>query len=328
MPRRVVAITGARGLIGSRLLRRLDEDDACRRIVLFDLAPPKARSRKVVFHRIDLTDPLASKRIVDALEQERPSAVVHLASLQHPTRSRGYAHELESVGTVRLLHALEEHARTASSAPALVAGGTTFAYGAAPDNPNFLREEDPLRGRPGYAFVEEKVSVDRHLRAHADRSGHPVTMLRFAPILDASGRSFAARYFGLSPVPTVLGFNPLIQLLSVDDAVEAVRLALADRRRHGYRVYNVAGAGVVPLLAAIRLAERTSVPLPALVAGPLLDALFQSGAAIAPGAQLDYLKYLFVADTERAHRELGFRPRLTTREVVLAFAAASVLHAA
>jgi UDP-glucose 4-epimerase len=327
MSRRTVIITGGRGLVGSHLVRRLESDDACRRIVLLDLVPPKQRSRKTFFYRVDLTDPLAATRVADALRQERPSAVVHLASLQHPTRDRAYAHELETLGTLHLLHALEEHSRSAGAVP-LIAGGTTFAYGAYPDNPNFLSEDDPLRGRPGYGFIEEKVSVERKLREHADRSGAPVSVLRFAPILDAAGRSFAARYFRLMPVPTVLGYNPLIQLLGGADAAMAVWLALGDRRRGGYRAYNIAGGGVLPLLAAIRLAGRTSVPTPAVVAAPLLDALFQSGAAIAPGAQLDFLKYLFVAGTERAAGELGFRPRLSTRDVVVAFASASMSNAA
>ena len=327
MPRRIIAITGAGGLVGAHVVRRLENDDACRRIVLLDLVPPKIRPRKTVFYRVDLTDPLAATRIADAFRQERPSAVVHLATLQRPTRDRNYAHELETLGTLRLLHALDEHSRTAGPVP-LIAGSTTFAYGAFSDNPNFLTEDDRLRGRPGYAFVEEKLSVEQELREHAERSGQPVTVLRFAPVLDAAGRSLVARYFRLTPVPTVLGYNPLIQLLGVDDAAEAVRLALADRRRHGHRAYNVAGGGVLPLLAAIRLAGRTSVPTPALVAAPLLDALFQSGAAFAPGAQLDFLKYLFVTDTERASNELGFRARLSTRDAVLAFASAVVQNAA
>jgi UDP-glucose 4-epimerase len=327
VPRRIIAITGARGLVGSRLVRRLESDDICRRIVLLDIVPPKARPKKSVFYRVDLTEPLASTRIAEALRQERPTAIVHLAFLQHPTRDRGYAHELESLGTERLLHALTEHSRAVGSIP-LVASSSTFAYGAAPDNPNFLREDDPLRGRLGDFFVGEKIHAERRLREHAEASGQPVTVLRFAPILDASGRTLAARYFRLSPVPTVLGYNPLLQLLGADDAAHAVWLALGDRRRHGHRVYNVAAGGVLPLLAAIRLAGRASVPMPALVAAPLLDALFQSGAAIAPGAQLDYLKYLFITDTARAASELGFRASASTRDLVLAFAAASVPNAA
>ena len=327
MPRRVVAITGARGLIGSRFVRKLEEDDACRRIVLLDMMPPKVRPRKSVFYRVDLTEPLAATRILEALRQERPSAFVHLASLQHPIRDRAYAHELESLGTDRLLKALSEHARTAGRIP-LVAGSTTFAYGALPDNPNFLREEDPLRGRRGYPFVEEKIGIERRLREQSDATGQAVTILRFAPVLDADGRSLVARYFSLNPVPTVLGYNPLVQLVGADDAATAVGLALGDRRRHGFRIYNVAGAGVLPLLAAVRLTGRASVPTPALLAAPLLDALFQSGAAIAPGAHLDYLKYLFVADVERAAEDLGFRARLSTRDLVVAFAASSVPNAA
>lgn len=326
MRRSTIAITGGKGLLGSRLVARLEEAESCRKIVLLDLVPPKARSRKVAFHRVDLTEPSATERIADALRREQVSLVVHLAQLQRPTRNLAYARELEIVGTGRLLAACAETERGAGGVP-IVVGGTTMVYGARPDNPNFLAEPAPLRARRNYPFVHDKVAVEEALRAHADSRKAAVTVLRFAPILDPSHRTLASRYLAPPTVPTVLGYNPLIQLLDAQDAVEAIVLAAAAPPT-GHRVLNVVAPGTLPLLAAIRLVGRTSVPAPYFVLARVLDGLFQAGAAIAPGAHLDYLRYLFVADGERAADVLGFRARRATREVALAFGAASVSRAA
>ncbi len=319
MRRLKIAVTGTHGLIGRLLVRRLEDGDFCRRIILLDLVPPRKKLRKAVFYRLDLTDPLASTRMSEALRREEPDVVVHLAFLQHPIRDSAYEHELESVGTTRLLHALGDYGRR-GGAPRLVLGSSALLYGARPDNPNFLSEDAPLNGRPGYPFIQEKVDAEREVRRFRESSGAPVMVLRTAAILGPGTRTLAGRYFSLPAVPTILGFNPLIQLLHPADAIEAFVLALQKiERENRSAVYNIGASDDLPLLAAIRLAERRSLPLPAFAAYAMADALFQAGAAMVPGAHLDYLRYLCMADVGRATAELEFQPHHTTRETVRAF---------
>lgn len=327
MRRLKIALTGTRGVIGGVLASRLDDDEGCRRLVLLDLVPPKKKLRKAAFYRVDLTDPMASNRIADALRREEPDVLVHLAFLQNPIRNVAYEHDLESVGTMHLLHALADAAR-GGRGPRLVLASSTMVYGARPDNPNFIVEEAPLRGRPGYALVSEKIDAERQVERFGRAAGVPVIVLRTAPILGAGLRTLASRYLSLPAVPTVLGFNPLIQFLHPDDAVEAFLLAigkLAGEERPG--TYNVASKGVLPLLAAIRGVGRRNVPLPSFAAYAMVDTLFQAGAAIAPGAHLDYLRYLCIADGSRA-AELGFAPQHSTKDAVAAFARSRLRDAA
>ncbi|MBI2964513.1 MAG: NAD-dependent epimerase/dehydratase family protein [Deltaproteobacteria bacterium] len=319
MRRLKVAVTGTLGVLGRHLLSRLDAEDACRQLVLLDLVPPPHPPRKACFCRVDLTEPRSSQRIADALERERVDVVVHLAFLQHPVRTAGYAHELEALGTQHLLNALSRLARGAAPVP-LVVGSSTLVYGARPENPAQLREDAPLRGRPGYPLVGEKIAAERHVRAFQRASGTAVTILRMAPLLSPGVRTIVGRYLSLPAVPTLLGFNPMLQTLAVADAVEALGRALERAADGGGRgaleVYNVCGSDVLPLHAAIRLCGRRSVPLLRFAAGAMVDALFQAGLAIAPSAHFDYLQYGCVADGERAVAELGFVPRKSTRDCV------------
>lgn len=319
MRRLKIALTGTRGVIGSTLAARLDADEGCRRLVLLDLVPPKKPLKRAVFYRVDLTDPLASVRVAEALRREDVDVVVHLAFLQNPIRNPSYEHELESIGTMHLLRALSD--APGGRKPRLVLGSSTLVYGAHPDNPNFIGEEGPLRGCRGYALVEEKIDAERQVERFRKSSGASVIVLRTAPLLGPGVRSLVSRYLALPAVPTVLGFNPLIQLLHVEDAIESYLLAIRRIEENGASaVYNVASSRILPLLAAIRIAGRRNVPLPGFAAGAMLDALFQAGAAIAPGAHLDYLRYLCVADCGRAASELGFVARHSTKDAVTAFA--------
>ena len=331
MRRLRIAITGTLGAVGSRFVRRLESDEGCRRILLLDLVPPTRAIRKGRFYRADLTEPDASMRIAEALDREPVDVVVHLAFLQRPIRNPEYAHELESIGTLHLLHALTGLARRGNPLHLLI-GSSTLVYGARADRPSFLDEDAPLHGRRDYAFVGEKIDAERQAAAFSAQEGVAVTVLRAAPLLSPGVRTLVSSYLSLPAVPTILGFNPMIQTLDVDDAVEALHLGIRRAAVVGGRgpraVFNICGGGVLPLHAAIRLCGRRAVPMLRFAANAMVQPLFQAGLAIAPSAHLDYLQHPCVANGERARSELGFVPRRSTRDCVVEFARSHVREAA
>lgn len=317
MRKRTIALTGAHGFLGSRLLERLGDDRSFGRVVVLDLVPPPVRTAKTRFWRVDWLEPRASEKAVEALRAEAPDTVVHLAFLNHPRPEGSYARELGSIGTMRLLEALrtlEGEGRRV----ALVAASSTWLYGAAPENPSLLLEEAPLRGVPGYAFLEVKIALERQLEAHARRGRAPVTVLRLAPVLHPD--TLCGRVFALPAVPTVVGFNPMTQLLGADDAIEGLRAALSrPNGRTRFRSYNVVPAAPLPFTTAVRAAGARTLPA---ISGPgarLLDALFAAGLSPIPGPHLGFHRHPLVASGERAARELGFRAARTTAEVSEAF---------
>ena len=143
------------------------------------------------------------------------------------------------------------------------------------------------------------------------------TVLRFASIVGPTVDTPVTRYLGRAVAPVVLGYDPLVQCVHEDDVGEAILCAvLADKCGD----YNVCGRGVVPLSTALRLTGAKALPLPMSVAAASLRALNAVGVTAVPTRMLDYLRFLWVADGTRAERELGFRPRYSTREALLSFA--------
>lgn len=316
---RVVAVTGAATFIGRNLIGLLEEDATVRRVVTLDVAAPRTVGSKTRVYDIDLTQPGIEERIAEVFAAESVDALVHLAFLSSPTPATAWAHELESAGTMHLLNAARR-----TRVHKLVMKSTTALYGAQPTNPNFLSETHPLRPRRGEPFFADKVSAENEARQFGKPgSGRCVTVLRTAPILGPTVRNALTKYLGQRLVPTIMGFDPLWQLLHEADAVAAFKLAL---ERDVPGVFNVVGDGVLPLGTLVRLAGRTALPLPAPIARSVFGALWIAQATDAPATFLDYLQYLCVADGETARSELGFTPAYTTREAVLDFASAQHLR--
>jgi UDP-glucose 4-epimerase len=304
---RSVAIAGAQTFLGRNLLRLIEEDDRIRRVVVIDGEPPQVAGSKTRSYAVDRTQPNASARIAEILAAESIEAFVHLGFLEQPVRSAAWAHEYESVGTLNVLNACREQ-----RIKKLVLGSSTLLYGPHFDNPHFLRETSPLRGVFGAAFAREQA-------------GACVNVLRFAPLLGPTIESYVTRWLSRGLVPTLLGYDPLLQFVHEADAVFALKQAL-DRDVPG--VFNIVGDGVLPASTVVKLVGRSALPLPHFLARRLTALLWLAGASEVPAQMLRFLRHLCVADGEKAKRELGFMPSYTTREAVLAFGAALRLREA
>ena len=81
--------------------------------------------------------------------------------------------------------------------------------------------------------------------------------------------SMIGQYLRERRVPTVMGFDPMMQFIHEEDVSEAIALAL----EHGLQgVFNVAGPGEVPLHTAIRETGGTGAADPRADHAPALRA--------------------------------------------------------
>jgi UDP-glucose 4-epimerase len=318
---RVVALTGVRTFLGRSLLRLLEEDDRIRRLVVIDSDTPVVAGTKTRSYTVDRTQPAAPARIAEILATESVDTFVHLGFLESPSRNLVSAHELESVGTLHVLNACRER-----PVKKLVLGSTTALYGPHFDNPNFLSETHPLRGLPATPFLADKIDAERQVEAYArEHRSAAVTVLRFAPLLGPTVESYITRWLTGAVVPTLLGYDPLLQFVHEVDALAALKLSL-DHDAHG--AFNIVGDGVLPLSTVIKLLGHNNLPLPHFLAQRVGELAWATGLSPVPASMLRYMRHLCVADGEKAKRELGFLPGYTSREAVLELGAALRLREA
>jgi UDP-glucose 4-epimerase len=307
-----VALTGASSFIGSHLLRRLVERRGADELVVLDVACPPASRKGVRYRLLDLTLPAADRKLIAILQEERVDTLVHAGFYTDPRRDTAYSHELESIGTLHVLAAC-----AAAGVGHVVQRSFTAVYGARGQNPGFLTEEHPPRPNEDFWWIRDKHEAEQHALAFARRYPHmTVTLLRLAPLVGPGLFTFYTRLFAKRVVPVVMGYDPLLQLLHPDDALDAFEAAL-ERRRGG--VFNVVPRDGVSLLTALHLAEKVTVAVPHPVAYALADLMWAAGLGEAPGGFIDYVRFPCVADGEKARRELGFEARHGSREALIAY---------
>jgi UDP-glucose 4-epimerase len=280
-------------------------------VVAIDVAAPP--SAVAVRHReVDFTQPASDQRLLDVFREDQVDTVVHFAFLTNPRRDSAYAHELESIGTLNVLAAA-----AAAGVGRVVMRSFTAVYGARGQNPSFLTEDHAPQASPALGWARDKVEAEQHAAAFARRYPRmTVTILRFAPLFGPGVRTFYTRIFDKRVVPYLFGYDPLVQMLHPEDALEG---ALAALRRPAPGAFNIVPRSSIPLLTAIHLAEKVPVAVPHPVAYTLSDLLWSTGLSEAPGAFLDYVRYPFVADAEKARRELGFEARWRSRDALAAY---------
>ena len=299
-------ITGGSGYIGSRLVELLAAREDTERIVILDLKPPAVPWPKSTYVEMDIRD----RRMHALLQAEEPDALVHLAFVLNPIHDEYAMYDIDVNGTQNVLDA----AAGAGVGHLLVASSTT-AYGAWPDNPVPLREEDPVRGMPRYEYARDKTEIDRMCQLWAAR--HPeraMTIVRPCIVFGPNVENFIIHFWERAPfIPLIDGIDAELQYVHEEDVVEALSRLLLGRVEG---IFNLTGDGTIRLSEGAALAglktRRVSY-------GPyrrLVSALWRLKVPRieAPAGQLDFVRFPWLASNERLKAALDWQPRYSSRE--------------
>lgn len=304
-----ILVTGIRGHLAAGLARRLEADPEVERIVGIDVEEPDLHLEHTEFIRADIRNPL----VVKVLQTTEVDTLVHLNLLTAPGRAggRGRMKEINVIGAMQLFAACQRAERLRK----VIVRSTTAVYGASAKDPAVFTEgmtaRAELRG-----FGRDAMEVETYARTMARRSPHlQLTALRFANFIGPRIDSVMTRYLSLPAIPTALGYDPRLQLLHEDDALEV--LVRSVREDHP-GTFNVAGEGVVPLSQVVRLLGKPRVPVVLPLASPVAGLIRRLGVDF-PVDQLGLVLYGRGVDTSRLAEEFGWSPEHSTREAIVDF---------
>jgi UDP-glucose 4-epimerase len=260
--------------------------------------------REIAVHTVDLR----KKRFEDVIRTELPTAVVHMGFIRHFRAGERVRHDVNVRGTKQLLDHCINH-----GVQALLVLSSSYVYGAFPENPYYMDEDSPLSASRSYPEIRDLVEVDTLASAFLWRYPHIRTcVLRPVNVLGYYVRSMVSQYLRESRIPTVMGFDPMMQFIHEEDLSEAIALAL----EHGLQgVFNVTGPGEVPLHTAIRETGGTALPMPEPIIRPLFERLFRWGLLPYPPGAIDYLKYPITVSGDRFVDATNFRPLFSLEEI-------------
>ncbi len=238
------------------------------------------------------------RRFEDVFRRERIDAVVHLNIMHDPRSSSVEHHDFNIVGTKKVFELCAEH-----RVGKVVVLSSANVYGPDPKNPQFLTEDAPLLGGQKFGAMRDLIGLDMFCNTFFWRHPEIETVILRPVHIVGEVDNAPSRYLRLERPYTLLGFDPMLQLIHVDDVLTAIELGLTPGVRG---VYNIAGPSPVPLSYVHKQLGVTPVPVPEPVLKMALKTAWSLKLSDWPLPEIEHIKYICMVDDTRAREELGF----------------------
>jgi UDP-glucose 4-epimerase len=257
-----------------------------------------------------MTMDVRSPQLVDAFKTHHIDNVVHLVSIVTPGRksNREFEYSVDVEGTGNVLKACLE-----AGVEKLIVTSSGAAYGYHPDNPEWLDEDDALRGNPEFAYSDHKRIVEEMLGRY--RKDHPqLRQLLFRPgtIL---GKTAANQFTALLDKRFIIGLMGAASPFVIIWDQDVIACILKGIHEDATGTYNLAGDGVLTMKEIAQMLSKPYLPLPVSLVRTALAILKKLGLTQYGPEQVNFLRYRPVLSNRRLKEEFGYTPRKTTREV-------------
>lgn len=306
---RRVFVTGGNGFLGHSVVRGLAEaDNEVELVVSGDLRHPgdDRRVDGVDYVIADVTDPAS---VSGPIGEHGIDTVVHLASIVNPgkdtTTEQEYA--VDVTGSRNVFDACLAH-----GVKRVVVSSSGAAYGYHADSPEWLTEDDPVRGTDTFPYSLHKRLVEEQLSGL--RESNPEleqVVLRIGTILGETVDNQITALFRAKRPLRIRGTESPFVFIWDQDVVGVILQAVLGEKTG---IYNVAGDGAMTIEEiAAELGKKTRVVPVSLLKAGLGIGHFLGLTPHGP-AQTDFLAYRPVLDNQRLKEEFGYVPRYTSRE--------------
>lgn len=300
----VVAVTGASGYIGRRLVEALEDRPGVGRVVGIDVADPGYATKNLEFYRMDVRSP----SLPDVLRG--CDVLVHLAFVLAPMRDEEEMRDINAGGTRNALAAAAE-----AGIGKVIYTSSVMAYGAHPDNDVPLTEDSPVRGQRDFAYSAHKAEIESMIEDF--REPYPdmtITILRPAMVMGPGVSGIVARLVENPWFLTVEGYGPPMQFVHEADVVGAILHAI-DRDMDG--AWNLAPDGWIAQDRLVELIGKRRLVLDYESAYRRADRMWRLGVGDLPASFLPFVMYPWVMSNAKIV-ETGFTFAHSCEEALLA----------
>src|SRR5580693_6410656 len=242
-----VLITGICGRLGKQLARVLHRE---RPVVGIDRRPFIDRPKDI--HHVQLD--IRRKKLKDVFRNNDIRAVVHLGVMHDPRASSAEHHSWNVAGFGKLLEYVSQF-----RVPKLVVLSSANVYGPQAQNPQFLSEEAPLLGGQNFSDIRDLVEVDMLAQSFFWKLPETETVILRPVHILGSVHNAPSNFLRLNPIVTVMGFDPMVQVVHQSEVVRAIELALMPGIRG---IYNLAGPEPAPISQIIKILGRQRLSVP------------------------------------------------------------------
>ena len=301
LPTQRVAITGIGGHFGRAVARRLHRDHS---VVGIDRRDVSGLPKDIEFENVDIR----RRGVEDVFRRRDLDAVIHLNIMHDPRTQAAEHHAFNIIGTQKVFNLCAEH-----RVPKIIVLSSADVYGPDPSNNQFLQEDAPLMGGQKFGMIRDLIALDMFCNTFFWRHPEIETVILRPVHIVGRVNNAASRFLRLERPITIMGFDPMLQVIHVEDVVTAIERALTPGVRG---VYNIAGPSPVPLSLLLEKLGRQPVSLPEPIARSLLEAGWSLKLSNWPVPEVDHIKYVCMVDDSRAREQLGFAHRYSIDDIV------------
>lgn len=298
-----ILITGAAGYIGHKLGNRLAHD--------FEVFGTDIRERDDLRFPLQVLD-IRSRRLAEVMRNHDITHVVHLASVLQASRDRQRDFDIDVGGTRNVMQACLE---TGVQHLSVTSSGAAYGYHA--DNPDWIDEDDPLRGNETFSYADHKRRIEEMLARY--RKLHPELkqlVLRPGTVLGAETRNQITALFTARRILVLKGHDSPFVFIWDEDVLDILEKGI---REDAEGTYNLAGDGALNMREIARRLGKSTLTLPVGLVKLALRVAKWLGKPTGP-EQIDFLRYRPVLSNRRLKEDFGYIPKKTSAETFDYFA--------
>lgn len=315
---RVVAVTGASGYIGTKLLERLEQEPSIRKLVAFDVAPLPLPVHNITVYRKNVSGP-----IEDELNDQSATTLVHLAFNARRGANRREVAEIheENLQTLRSVMA----SCVSSRVTHLIYLSSHLVYGAHIDNPVPIPDDTEMRPSHNFPYAHDKrhceLALEEFARAQNDIK---ITVLRSCIVLGNGADNLTTQNFFHPWMLGVAPYDPPLQFVYDNDLARVMSIII---QQEIPGTFNVAGDGVVHYREMAKIIKSRLINLPPFLAYPLVQICQRLRLhREASSDTLDQARWPILMSTGKLHKATGYRFLHTGLESLAAFTNSAYLY--
>ncbi len=292
----VVAVTGAAGYIGSRLLDFLLARPEVSKVIAIDSRLIPISHKKLIRAQIDINCSLESLLLAHQVD-----TLVHLAFIIRQQRNRVYSQQVNVGGTHNILRSAAN-----TGVKKIIYFSSATVYGALPSNPEFLTENNVTRPPFNFHYAWDKREAEIALESYSSKFQKPViSILRGSIVMGPSAYNSITDALSKPFLVGIKGNNPQIQFTHDKDLVRIIWQFVSESHSG---TFNIAGPGSLSWSQLAEISGKKIIWLSPRIAYWIVDALWKvKMQKESTSSGLDYIRWPWVVSTKKLETELKYK---------------------
>lgn len=306
-----VLVTGSSGYIGRQFVhclfeQKLKNPDSLGEIYGMDIAAYLESPSNMHFIEMDIRD----KGIAKVLKEKQIDTIVHLAAIVNPDAvgGREVAYDIDVNGSKNLIEAA-----VASNCSHFIFASSGAAYGYHADNPEWLKESDPIRGNELFPYSWHKRLGEEILAEHRKQNPElKQTIFRVGTVLGSGTKNQITDYFSKPFLIRLKGGESPWVFIWDQDLIQCLAQAVSSGKAG---IYNVCGDGSVSPKELSSIMKKRAIAFSPSMLRRIIGFLKKTGLGQYGPEQVLFIQHRPVLNNDKLKSEFGFTPKKASIEV-------------